>query len=334
MKKLFLIFFICIFFLCGCGKKVPVVEELPPEEENIATEKVDIVDPNSNTRPFAVVVNNSAVAVKVQTGLQSAYMVYEIPVEGGLTRLLAFYKDIDDLTIGTIRSARHNFLDYAWEQDAIFVHYGWSHYAKDDIIKTKINNVNGLSDSAFWRENPENLASEHTAYTSLAKIREFSKGKNYSLTTEKGFVLPYDVKDISLEEKSDVKKATNISIPSNASSNTTYIYDEEEKVYKRFVNGKENIDYNTKKQITTKNIIVQKMNTKMASDNHYWDLETVGSGEGFYITNGFSVPITWKKTSRTEKTCYNYLDGSEVTLSDGNTFIQLQSTNQKLTIGE
>lgn len=334
MKKLFLIFLICIFFLCGCGKKEPVVEELPPEEENIVTEKVDIVDPNSNTRPFAVVVNNSAVAVKVQTGLQSAYMVYEIPVEGGLTRLLAFYKDIDDLTIGTIRSARHNFLDYAWEQDAIFVHYGWSHYAKDDIIKTKINNVNGLSDTAFWRENPENLASEHTAYTSLSKIREFSKTKKYNMTTDKGLVLKYNTNMINLESLENAKQANHISIPSNGSSNTTYVYDKENQIYKRLVNGKENIDYNTKKQITVKNIIVQKINTKMASDNHYWDLETVGNGEGFYITNGYSVPITWKKASRTEKTCYNYLDGSEVTLSDGNTFIQLQSTNQKLMIGE
>lgn len=72
----------------------------------------------------------------------------------------------------------------------------------------------------------------------------------------------------------------------------------------------------------------------MAEDNYYWDLETIGNGEGFYITNGYSVPITWKKTSRNEKTCYNYLDGSEILLNDGNTFIQLQSIKQNLTIKE
>ena len=114
--------------------------------------------------------------------------------------------------------------------------------------------------------------------------------------------------------------------------NTTYQYDEANKVYKRFVNGDANIDHETKQQFTTKNIIVQKINTKMASDNYYWDLETIGSGNGYFITNGYAVPIQWSKKSRTEKTIYTYLDGSEVKLSDGNTFIQLQSNNQNLTI--
>ena len=70
----------------------------------------------------------------------------------------------------------------------------------------------------------------------------------------------------------------------------------------------------------------------MASDNYYWDLETIGSGNGYYITNGYAVPILWNKESRESKTKYTYLDGSEVLLNDGNTYIQLQSTNQALTI--
>ena len=76
--------------------------------------KVDIIDINSNSRPYAVTVNNTAVAVKVQEGLNKAYLVYEIPTEGNTSRLLALYKDIEeDLVIGTIRSARHNFIYFA-----------------------------------------------------------------------------------------------------------------------------------------------------------------------------------------------------------------------------
>ncbi len=335
MKKIILLGLLP--FLCiGCGKKEEIVEEAPQEEikeEIVVDNTVDIIDITSNTRPYAVVVNNSTAAVKVQTGLQDAYMVYEIPVEGGLTRLLAFYKDIEDLKIGTIRSARHNFLDYAFEQDAIFVCYGWSHYAEDDMKSTGINYENGVVHSApFWRENPENLASEHTAYTSISRIKDFALKRNFSSTTDKGLILSYDPSDIDLKISEGSVIANKVFIPSNGSSNTTYQYDEERKVYQRFVNGSANIDYETKEQYTTKNIIVQKINTKMASDNYYWDLETVGSGNGYYITNGYAVPIRWSKNSRTEKTIYTYLDGREVTLSDGNTFIQLQSNNQKLTI--
>lgn len=114
-------------------------------EVNLNQEKVDIIDINSKTRPYAVVVNNTNVAVKVQEGLNKAYLVYEIPTEGNTSRLLALYKDIKkDLTIGTIRSARHNFVDFALESDAIFVCFGWSHYAEDELKKGSIDYFQGL----------------------------------------------------------------------------------------------------------------------------------------------------------------------------------------------
>ena len=65
-------------------------------------------------------------AVKVQEGLNKAYIVYEIPTEFHTSRLLAVFKDVDDLNIGTLRSCRHNFIDYANENDAILVCFGWS----------------------------------------------------------------------------------------------------------------------------------------------------------------------------------------------------------------
>lgn len=332
MKKLCIL--ILLIFICiGCGKKEEesIKEETPPVIEE--PKEISIVDVNSNTRPYAIVINNSTVAVKVQTGLQQAYIVYEFPVEGGLTRLMALYKDVPDFTIGTIRSSRHNFLDYAMEHDAIFIHYGWSHYAEDDERELRYDYINGtLGGGPFWRENPESLATEHTAYTGIGKIKEYVKNKEIRSTTKQGLVLNYDINGVDLSKKDGNILANNIAIPSNGSINTTYEYDKENKNYKRFVNGNANIDYYTKEQFTAKNIIVQKINTKMASDNYYWDLETVGSGTGYYITEGYAVPITWSKENREAKTKYRYVDGTEIKLNDGNTYIQLQSNSQTLTI--
>lgn len=332
MKKLCIL--ILLIFICiGCGKKEEesIKEETPPVIEE--PKEISIIDVNSNTRPYAIVINNSTVAVKVQTGLQQAYIVYEFPVEGGLTRLMALYKDVPDFTIGTIRSSRHNFLDYAMEHDAIFIHYGWSHYAEDDERELRYDYINGtLGGGPFWRENPASLATEHTAYTSIGKIKEYVKNKEIRSTTDQGLVLNYDINGVDLSKKDGNILANNIAIPSNGSINTTYEYDKENKNYKRFVNGNANIDYYTKEQFTVKNIIVQKINTKMASDNYYWDLETVGSGTGYYITEGYAVPITWSKENREAKTKYRYVDGTEIQLNDGNTYIQLQSNSQTLTI--
>ena len=114
---------------------------------------------------------------------------------------------------------------------------------------------------------------------------------------------------------------------------TTFIYDTNNKVYNRNVNGSERKDMITGEVFTTKNIIVEKISYNKCDDNHYWCLNTTGNGDGYYITNGYAVPIKWNKESRTSKTKYTYLDGSEIEVSDGRTYIEVQ-INEKSTIVE
>ena len=67
-------------------------------------------------------------------------------------------------------------------------------------------------------------------------------------------------------------------------------------------------------------------------DNYYWNLHTVGSGDGYFITNGYAVPIKWNKPDRKSKTKYTYLDGTEIEVSDGRTYIEVQITENTTTI--
>lgn len=104
-----------------------------------------IVDLSSNTRPYAVMINNHPSARQNHAGLQDAYLIYEMIVEGGMTRYMAVFKDKDTAKIGSVRSSRHYFLDYAMENDAMYVHWGWSPQAQSDISTYGINNINGLT---------------------------------------------------------------------------------------------------------------------------------------------------------------------------------------------
>ena len=312
---------------------------LEEEQDVVVDNTIDIIDINSASRPFAISINNTPEAVKVQEGLNKAYLIYEIPTEGNTSRLLAFFKDTEDVKIGTIRSARHNFIDYALESDAIFCSFGWSHYAQDDMQKNKsIDYIQGLFDKPFWRENPENLAYEHTVYTTTNKLKENATSKNINLNSSSAsntILLNYNTSDIDLSKKEGATVANNIEISYGASFNTTFKYDEENKIYNRYQNGEANTDYTTKEQFNTKNIIVQKVKYNVCADNYYWDLHLEGnSGEGYFISNGYSVPIKWSKQGRNDKTKYTYLDGTEIEVSDGRTYIEVQTTNQTLTINE
>ena len=94
-----------------------------------------------NNRPIAVMIDNHSDAWP-QAGLQKAYMVYEIIAEGGETRLMALFKGVDVEKIGPVRSARHYFIDYSMENDAIYTHFGQSPQAQIDLKKYSINDIN------------------------------------------------------------------------------------------------------------------------------------------------------------------------------------------------
>ena len=306
------------------------------ETPQVSADTVDIVDVNSTERPFALSVNNTPVAVKVQTGLNRAFLVYELPTEGRTSRLLALFKNVDDdLTVGTIRSARHYFLDYCFESDAIFVHYGWSHYAEDAVRETGIDDINGLTDSPFWRDNPENLGNDHTAYTSIAQDKACAEEKGFAPDADDAsdtILLNYDPGDIDLSDREDAVSADSVSIPYGADHGTVFTYDSESGEYDRIVNGEPNTDYYTGEQFTARNIIVEKVSHEMTDDNYYWNIGDIGSGEGYFITGGKAVPITWSKEDQRSKTRYYYADGTQITVSDGRTYIEVQPDDMETTI--
>ena len=153
-----------------------------------------------NDRPIAVMIDNHKGALP-HSGLSNAYMVYEIIVEGGESRLMALFKGANLEKIGPVRSSRHYFLDYALENDAIYVHYGWSPQAESDIKSLGINNINGLvDDSVFWRV--KDKSAPHNAVTSTAKILEDAKSKGYKTTSDVSSILKYSVDEIELADVS------------------------------------------------------------------------------------------------------------------------------------
>lgn len=330
---LLLLLIVGIVLLVLPKKKEEPVKKKEPKKEEKVEEPVDIININSKTRPLSVAINNTPVAVKVQTGLNKAYLVYELPTEGSTSRLLAFYKDAPNTKVGTVRSARHNFLDYSYESDAIFSCYGWSHYAKDEMNKGMIDFVQGMiGQGGMWRENPEHLASEHTVYANTDTVLNYAyNNKGYKKESDNTILLNYNGTDIDLSKMDGVKTANTVTIV-YGNIVTKFIYDSNNKMYKRNVNGVDAKDYFTKEQFDTKNIIVERITYSMASDNYYWDLHTTGSGEGYFITNGYAVPIKWSKESRKAKTKYTYIDGKEIEVSDGRTYIEVQVTNKQTTI--
>ena len=341
-KKAKIVLIIIIFIVLiavGIGvflfmdKDTKEVKKKEKPKEIVEEKKLNIVDLESTSRPYAVMINNINVARPLQSGLQDAYIIYEIITEGGISRYMALFLDKTTGRIGSVRSSRHYFLDYAMENDAIYVHHGQSPQAESDFSKFNIDRIVVDNSNTGWRDTSLNVSSEHTLFTSIEKLN--TRLGNFRTERQGNLLLDYSVDSVNLNNMEGAIIANSVSIPYSYYVTSSYTYDNVNKVYKRFVNNSEHKDYVTGSQYTFKNIITYKVRNYPLNDGSgkdRQDINNVGSGDGYYISEGYAVPIKWTKTDRRSQTKYTYLDGTEIKVNDGNTFIQIQPEGQTLTI--
>ena len=308
--------------------------EVIAEEDNVIiapVEEKEVQIFKGNDRPFAVMIDNHSDAWP-QAGLQQAYMIYEIVVEGGETRLMALFKGVDVEKIGPVRSARHYFIDYAMENDAIYAHFGQSPQAESDLKKFSIADINGIAEDGTTFKRVKDKYAPHNAVTSTEKLLKSAQSKKYRTTSSETSVLNYVTDEVNLENGQD---AISVTIPHSNLQTVKYVYDEENKVYERYARKKEQKDWTTGETITTKNIIVTFCDNYTLSDSENkgrQGLKNIGTFNGYYITNGRAIKIKCIKNSRKEQTIYQDMNGNEIDVNDGNTWINICPTNAKVVI--
>ena len=302
----------------------------PPVKE------VQIIDLESKSRPIAVMINNHPSARPYHSGLQDAFLTYEIIVEGGYTRYMAIYKDKETDRIGSVRSSRHYFLDYALENDASYIHWGYSPQAGKDMKTYRVDHFDGINyeNKYFFRDRSLNVSLEHTGFTSMSLIKKGISDLGFRTETNKDVLLNYSPDSIELRKMDGATEAFEVIIPYSGVVTTSYTYDTNSKMYLRSVNNKAHVDYVTKEQYAVKNIITyQVSNHTLTGDvKGRQDIDNIGTGTGYYISEGYAVPIKWEKKYKASQTVYSYMDGTEINVNDGNTWIHIQPSSKKLTI--
>ncbi|ADR36760.1 hypothetical protein Ocepr_1303 [Oceanithermus profundus DSM 14977] len=120
-------------------------------------------------RPILVAVDNSAAAYP-QWGLDWAVQVHEVPVEGGVTRLLVRYEGGEKGKLGPVRSARPYILRLAQAMGAVLLHVGGSPEALAMIEREKMITFDGLYDPLFRRD-PQRRP-PHNTYVEGGQVRQ------------------------------------------------------------------------------------------------------------------------------------------------------------------
>ena len=326
------------------------VAQVPEEEKEIEEEIVKEVKPaepeikifSGNARPVSFMIDNNKNA-QPQASLNKAYMVYEIIVEGGESRLMAIFKGVTADVVGPIRSARHYFLDYGMENDVIYAHLGMSPQAEAGFEQFGIDHVNGqiydtgkarTSTSLYWRA--KHKKAPHNAYTNTESILKIAQDKGWRTTSDKESVLNYVAEEVILDSEDAINVAS-VKIPYAKGHTVEYKYDAETQRYTRYSKGKKMSDETTGEDVTTKNIIITFAENYTLNDGENkgrQDVITVGALDGYYITNGKAIKIKCVKESREDQTVYTNLNGEEIKVNDGNTWVNVCPIDANVTFSE
>lgn len=332
---------LCLVFAVGCRKEparlsvdpgdepsipeTPVVSE--PEvvyavnpltgEENLSPEK-------ANKRPLAITINNIEVAQRVQTGVGKADIVYETEVEGGITRLVAVYKDTENIDkIGTVRSARYAFIDLAMGHNAIYVHHGQdSTYAAPhlkDVAHFVVDKNNGGARIS------NGLASEHTLYAYGDNLWKAIKNAGFNVIDNHNKLWQNFAPENLPVMLSNT--ANSVTVPFSGSYKTTFKYDATSGKYIRVFNGTERKDYVTGESLYFKNVFVLTTTIRNYSDGYHRQV-FLESGDGYYFVNGTYTPIKWSKGAPSSSFKFTNADGSPLPVNPGNSWVCISEKNK------
>lgn len=289
----------------------------------------------SNKRPVAIMINNIKAACP-QVGIGQADIIYECLAEGGITRLLMLSSDYEELEkVGSIRSSRPYYIDFAMSHDAIYVHAGGSEDAYSAIRSRNINNMDGVngahSEAIFYRD-PERLKTMSYEHTMVSEGEMLAKGIElfgYRTEHDDGFENAIVTPEWGYSVELTGDDAQYIKIPYNATGADTqvveYEYDAESGKYYRWQHTHTaHIDSTTGEQLAFENIIILNMPHVVTNDSYgHREVDTVGKGSGYYITGGKLIEIEWSKAGQDSEISFTDTDGVPLVINKGKTMINV-----------
>ncbi len=281
-------------------------------------------------RPVAIMLNNIAVALP-QQNIGAADILYECQVEGYLTRLMGIFNDYADLdAIGSVRSSREYYIDFAANHDAIYVHAGGSEEAYRNLKSRKINNIDAVNDytvSGYFYRDPNRLGRmgyEHTLVIDGDKLDGAIAAKKYRTSYANSFDNPLQF--VGEGQKINLvngTKAKQLTVKFGAHT-TQFVYNASKNLYMRWQNSEKHIDGVTGEHLGFENVIVLFCPYTLTQDDyHHIEVTTTGKGKGYYLTGGKKVDIQWSKASGDAQVKLYYASGNALTLTPGKTNIEI-----------
>ena len=279
---------------------------------------------------FGVMIDNNIDAWP-QVGLESAFLVIEAPVEGGISRMLAFYYEGQEIEkIGPVRSARPYFVDWNNELDAMYVHVGGSNAALDLIASNGTFDFNQYwHGDDFWRS--WDRYAPHNVFISSGSLFEALKHEQDSGRAPDPVLYGvWDFKDPDTQPEGTTGLSVDFYPPVYS---VDWEFNQERNSYARLQYGNPHRMEGGVSTITADNIAVVITDVEIIDNIGRREIVTVGEGEAYVFQDGDVIEAVWKKPSISERLRF-YDDDNEIIMNSGVTWIEVIPDRKRLTIND
>ncbi len=291
-------------------------------------------------RPIAVMIPNNTPAMP-QYGISRASIIYEAPVEGRMTRLMAVFEDFDDLErIGPVRSSRDYFVYVAMGYEAIYCNWGLAvPYVEELINRDTVQNISagvrGIhnpADEAYDRISRPGYADEFRGYLFIDGLMKAAERLDYDWKYDDAYVPPFTFAADGGKAQDNYKDADTATMiyPGGTEGNRGgygayspyFEYHEEDGLYYRYQDGKKQIDEIDGSQLTAANVVFQYCHGEVRDDHDYLAFGVHGEGDAIVFTGGKVIKGTWKRFDGDATPAKFYdEDGEEIIFNQGKTWI-------------
>jgi hypothetical protein len=293
------------------------------------------VEPNVAQRhPIAVMIDDLSPA-RPQSGFNAASVVFQAPAEGGIPRYMMVFQDRVPKSVGPVRSARYYYVAWASQWRAMYVHVGGSPQAMQTLAAQGHGQLVYNADEFryggkyLWRVH-ERLA-PHNVYTDGKRLRQLLRRVGAAdAKVQRAWRFASD----KALARRPVGGRLEMGYPAN---HIRYDYDRTTNTYKRSVTKEgPQIDAADHRRVAPKNVVIMIVRFGPLNDGHpekhRLEANVLGSGQAWIATNGRTIKGTWRKASLTGPLRFFDSKGKAVTLTVGQTFVQVMRTGSIITI--
>ncbi|MHB1583354.1 MAG: DUF3048 domain-containing protein [Acidimicrobiales bacterium] len=281
-------------------------------------------------RPALAVKVDNYQAARPQSGLAQADIIFEEPVEGGITRYAAVYQCQEAPLVGPIRSARNIDIGILGEfGQPLFVHVGGINPVLANVEASPLINLD-LGIYASAAQHPPGRYAPYDTYASTSALW----GLRPNDTTPPSPVFQYSATPPAGTPTGSV------SIPFSQEADVVWRYSSSQHQYLRYYGSSPDMAMGGGQETAT-NVVVQFVQIFYGPwvENSEGALEVQAnlyqnaSGQAEVFRDGEEITGTWQRSSLGQATRFTTSSGGTITLAPGRTWVELVPNTISVTTG-